>query len=106
MQWSRYYWCINSSICISTCCLYPCPLFVTPKLAKSAHTRLTGDAIEHEEVPNYTAVILNFYKSQGFADCCCHVANKKVTIPLENITDVNVTTGCCLSMFGLKGLTF
>eukprot|EP00879_Flechtneria_rotunda_P018224 GHRR01019119.1.p1 GENE.GHRR01019119.1~~GHRR01019119.1.p1 ORF type:complete len:267 (-),score=80.64 GHRR01019119.1:614-1414(-) len=35
-------------------------------------------------------------------DCCCHVASKKKTVPLEKIQDVELQESCLHTCFGLK----
>jgi hypothetical protein len=70
LKYLSYIRCLNIGLCLSTCCLYPCPFLVSEKVAKSSWTRLTEDAVEAQEAS---------------ADCCCSVSKRKATIPLESI---------------------
>ncbi|KAH3745171.1 hypothetical protein Pelo_13445 [Pelomyxa schiedti] len=77
---------------VCTCCvtwgIVP-QIFTYKELVKGIRTRVNADTIEHREM---------------YTDCCCKLAKKTVTIPLENVTDVTLTTGCCLDCYGLKSV--
>ena len=38
------------------------------------------------------------------SDCCCAVAKRKGNVPLEDVKDVTISSGCCLNCYGLKQL--
>ncbi|KAH3746071.1 hypothetical protein Pelo_12555 [Pelomyxa schiedti] len=81
--------CSGVTCCILSMGIFPGMLFRYKDIATQTKVTLTPESVEYHTV---------------FPDCCCHLATKHTTIPLENITDVSMNQNCCLSCCHLKSV--
>lgn len=58
-----------------------------PNTSASVPSQLNYDSVQFEAAAN---------------DCCFHIAKTQKMLPLEKIQDVQLTTGCCETCFGLQ----